>query len=323
MAKISVVIPTFNRAGLLAVAVRSVLAQVDCDLEIIISDNCSTDNTQEVAAQFLNDHRVRYHRHDENIGMVRNWEFAIERLATSDWFVLFSDDDYFTDCRYLADAAAAIDLHQPVFVYAGGVVHDIAVDTKMPLVLPFNGLTKGSDIFRSRGTIKPQDIILCNMVFRRRDVSRLGLFAEPRNLSCDSEFYLKLCSEGNAFAIPRPVCMYVRHGGNLLDKNRTVRDYLEFNLNFMVHPYVYAMASKMDGKAVAEFRKNVELDSGIVYVLCRLRLAHEQLFIECRARLRELVPFVMKEIEATPGYRAKSWFVLLLRPLRLRRYRLS
>ena len=48
----SVVIPTFNRSDLFPYAVKSILNQTFQDIEIVLSDNCSGDNTREVAHQF-------------------------------------------------------------------------------------------------------------------------------------------------------------------------------------------------------------------------------------------------------------------------------
>ena len=60
--KVSVIIPTYNRAALLPRAVNSVLAQTFQDYEIIIVEDCSPDNTQDVIAAF-SDPRIRLIRH--------------------------------------------------------------------------------------------------------------------------------------------------------------------------------------------------------------------------------------------------------------------
>jgi len=64
---VSVIIPTYNRAHLVGRAIRSVLNQTFQDFEIIVVDDGSTDNTEEVVKGF-NDPRIRYIRHEENHG---------------------------------------------------------------------------------------------------------------------------------------------------------------------------------------------------------------------------------------------------------------
>src|SRR6185436_15663072 len=71
----SVVIPTYNRSDLLRQAVESVLAQTLDDLEVVVSDNHSTDDTRDVIAGF-DDPRVRYVVPPAHMVLPDSWEFA-------------------------------------------------------------------------------------------------------------------------------------------------------------------------------------------------------------------------------------------------------
>ena len=88
---VSVIMPTYNRSGLLKLAVESVLMQDFTDYEIIITDNCSTDDTAAVVAA-LSDKRIRYFLNPVNIGLTRNYNRALS-LATGKYIAVFSDDD--------------------------------------------------------------------------------------------------------------------------------------------------------------------------------------------------------------------------------------
>lgn len=87
---VSVVIPTYNRAHLLPAAIESVRRQTFRDLEIIVVDDASADDTDAVV-HGIGDRRVRYFRHDENRGggAARNTGIARARGA----YIAFLDSD--------------------------------------------------------------------------------------------------------------------------------------------------------------------------------------------------------------------------------------
>jgi glycosyltransferase involved in cell wall biosynthesis len=90
--KVTIAIPTFNRAdSYLSSAIECALAQGWSDLEIIVSDNCSTDNTKEIVASY-SDSRLRYIRQNKNIGPNNNFNFCVN-AAQGSYFLLFHDDD--------------------------------------------------------------------------------------------------------------------------------------------------------------------------------------------------------------------------------------
>jgi glycosyltransferase involved in cell wall biosynthesis len=90
----SIAIPTYNRAATLERAVRSALAQTHVDLEVVVSDNASTDATGEVLQRLAaSDARLRWVRQDANHGMVANLN-AAAALARGDHVMLLSDDDW-------------------------------------------------------------------------------------------------------------------------------------------------------------------------------------------------------------------------------------
>jgi hypothetical protein len=87
---VSVVIPTFNRSDLLIFAIQSVLRQTVADLELVVSDNCSTDDTPSVVSRF-GDSRIRYVRTPQHYVLADNWEFA--RAHARGTFLMFLADD--------------------------------------------------------------------------------------------------------------------------------------------------------------------------------------------------------------------------------------
>ena len=89
---VSVIVPTFNRAHMIGRAIRSVLNQTYGDFEIIVVDDGSADNTEEVVAAF-EDERVRYIRLEENSGTSAAPRNAGIKAARGDYIALLDSDD--------------------------------------------------------------------------------------------------------------------------------------------------------------------------------------------------------------------------------------
>lgn len=88
----SIVIPTFNRAKDLKKAVDNILNQDFKNLEIVISDNHSSDGTRKLV-ESLKDKRIRYSRNERNIDVMPNIRKAI-KLARGEYVFLHGDDDF-------------------------------------------------------------------------------------------------------------------------------------------------------------------------------------------------------------------------------------
>lgn len=97
--KVSVIITTYNRAGLLPRAINSVLAQTFTNFELIIVDDCSPDHTQEVIRNF-HDPRIRSFRQDKNSGLTVSRNTGI-RLAEGEYVAFLDDDDEWLESKLL------------------------------------------------------------------------------------------------------------------------------------------------------------------------------------------------------------------------------
>jgi abequosyltransferase len=91
--KLSICIATFNRAEFLQETLENITAQATCDCEVIVSDNASTDNTEQIVSSFLPAlPQLRYFKHPRNIGVDRNFDYAVE-MSRGTYCWLFPDDD--------------------------------------------------------------------------------------------------------------------------------------------------------------------------------------------------------------------------------------
>lgn len=111
MPKVSACIPTYNRADYLQYAIHSVLSQTFGDFELIICDDGSQDSTPALMAS-LDDPRIRYLRHPQNIGRSRNMRSGFE-AARGDYFIKFDDDDALTP-EFLEKTVAILDRYPEI-----------------------------------------------------------------------------------------------------------------------------------------------------------------------------------------------------------------
>ncbi len=89
---VTIAIPTYNRAAsYLPLALQSALDQTYPDIEVLVSDNASSDGTAALVSG-VRDPRLRYLRHAVNIGANGNFNFCLEQAA-GDYFLLLHDDD--------------------------------------------------------------------------------------------------------------------------------------------------------------------------------------------------------------------------------------
>lgn len=128
---VSIGIPTYQRAATLARALESALAQTHPRLEVLISDNASSDGTEALClAAAARDPRVSYLRQEHNQGPTANFN-ELFAACRGDYVMMLADDDwldpeYVAEClaALLADTAAVLVAGWPSYLEHGALVHD-------------------------------------------------------------------------------------------------------------------------------------------------------------------------------------------------------
>ena len=140
--KVSVIVPTHDRADLLPRAIDSVLAQTYGDYEIVIVDDCSADDTQDVIARF-SDPRIRSFRHDRNMGQSAAINTGIAH-ARGEYIGFLDDDDEWMPGK-LEGQVALLDASPPDVAMVYGWMD--RVDDSTGRVMPAYRNTVQGDIF--------------------------------------------------------------------------------------------------------------------------------------------------------------------------------
>lgn len=158
MPKLSICIPTFNRASHLENCLQSIIAnrpEVGCEFQICVSDNCSTDETERVvlaAQQFL---EIKYNKNLENLGPTRNFLKAVE-MADGEFIWLLGDDDLLLPCA-LEKLGLLLDGHRDVdffYINSSHLNSDYVKDFPQPFdtanlpgdMLPFSSRTSSGEM---------------------------------------------------------------------------------------------------------------------------------------------------------------------------------
>lgn len=122
--RVSICVPTYNRANLLPYLLESIFGQTYRNFELIITDNSDGAETEELLKLRYPDERIRYMRNERNLGMGGNARKAFS-LVTGEFFTFTPDDDVWIDKRKLEKQVDILRKHQNVdIVYSNAVSID-------------------------------------------------------------------------------------------------------------------------------------------------------------------------------------------------------
>jgi glycosyltransferase involved in cell wall biosynthesis len=118
---VSIGMPIYNGADFLRCALESLLAQDYDNFELIISDNHSTDSTQEICLDYLaRDNRIRYHRNNTNIGAINNFNRVFE-LSQGEYFMWAAHDDV-REPNYISACLGTLEMNPNVILCCSNTI---------------------------------------------------------------------------------------------------------------------------------------------------------------------------------------------------------
>lgn len=175
----SIVVPTYNRASLIEHTLKSLLAQDFQNYEIIIVDDGSTDNTDEVVRPFLSDSVLYFRKDNAERAAARN--FGVTKARGS--FINFFDSDDLALPNHLTEAAALLSLHSEANWFHLGYQWADPEGHIFRKVNQFSGETL-NHLMASGNPLS------CNGVFVRKSVMTQYPFNEDRALSASEDYEL-------------------------------------------------------------------------------------------------------------------------------------
>ncbi|MFL6449639.1 MAG: glycosyltransferase [Bryobacteraceae bacterium] len=184
--KVSFVVPCYRLAHLLPECVTSILSQTYRDLEVLIMDDCSPDDTSAVAGSFKDD-RVRYIRNEQNLGHLRNYNKGIE-LSHGEYVWLISADDRLRVPYLLQRYIDVMDSKAEVgFACCPAVMLDKGLETNIEgQIVKHDRIFRGEE-FLTR-LLKGNFVIAASGMVRRVSYEKCGTF--PSDLPYAGDWYL-------------------------------------------------------------------------------------------------------------------------------------
>lgn len=204
---VSVIISTYNRADLVGRAIQSVLNQTYQDFELIVVDDGSIDNTEEVVRNFK-DARIHYIRHKENRGapFARNYG---AKIANGEYISLLDSDDYYLPNKLTVQIDAFKSDSDAGLVYSN--IFEEWSNTKRRI--KYDPKTFESGYLFEKVVLKSVHCRLPTWLIRREFFISIGGFDEKLPKLQDRDFIVRFSYRYKLLSVPESVAVVVFHKG--------------------------------------------------------------------------------------------------------------
>ncbi len=223
---LTVAIPTYNRASWLPRALGSVLACSRPDLEVLVSDNASTDGTGALRQQqpCFADPRLRWSTQATNLGMAPNWQFLLDQ-ARGTWFLLLSDDDMILP-EALARVLDALPSVAGEVVVTGLIVENHITSREHVRASPA-GTFPGRDFII--GAMTGEHFTLPSAMLLKTQALRAagGYAPRPYRLAVDAAAWFTIAATGQVAVLPEVLCRYAVQPSSLTSSDSAMTEEVE------------------------------------------------------------------------------------------------
>jgi glycosyltransferase involved in cell wall biosynthesis len=290
---VSAIIPNYNHARYLRKRIESVLGQTYRDFEVILMDDCSTDESRAIIEEYRNDARVRIEFNEENTGTpFKQWNKGVG-LARGKYVWIAESDDY-ADARLLERLVSILDGQPNVmlaYCRSWQVSDDDTVDGYFDTYLDSLDRTRWSADFVMDGIEECKDyFLLCNtvpnassVVFRKSAFEMQGGADERMRVCGDYKLWAGMALCGRIAFVAEPLNYFRHHEQNT---HRTTRGLTPFLEHFYVVQWILA---RIGGDKQAQVQQSGTAPDE----LPPITNSREQ-FRECRALANDLERAILK-----------------------------
>ena len=118
---VTIMIPTYNQSNYILQAVESALNQDYCNIEVVVSDDSTNDETKLILGKFSKLNNFKYYKSDENIGRVKNYRKLLYDLSNGDYVIMLDGDDFFNDNAHISKAVSYFNTDEKIIVVGAGI----------------------------------------------------------------------------------------------------------------------------------------------------------------------------------------------------------
>ena len=209
---VSIGIPTYNRANsYLKQALHSAVNQTYKNIEIIVSDNCSSDDTESVVREF-HDPRIRYYRQNKNIGAVPNCNFCLEQSQGKYFLALYDDDliddDFISTCMETVQPPG-----EPGVIFTGAREIDSEGNVLSSSHNTVSGYSTADFIVGWFDRKVP--LYLCSTLFNTKRLKEFGGFHSKTNMYEDVVAFVQLAARYGRVDVIDVKASFRRHDSNM------------------------------------------------------------------------------------------------------------
>lgn len=201
---VSIIMPSYNTGKYIRETIESVLAQSYENWELIIVDDCSTDNTDEVVNQYLADERIRYIKNDTNSGAAISRNSALNE-AKGKWIAFLDSDDLWEPTKLEKQVAFMVDND-----YHFSYTNYIEIDEKS---LPNGKYVTGPKWITKHGMYNYCWMGCLTVMY---DAETIGLIqVEDIKKNNDYAMWLKVCKRANCYLLDEVLARYRKRSGSI------------------------------------------------------------------------------------------------------------
>jgi glycosyltransferase involved in cell wall biosynthesis len=221
---VSIILPTYNGIKWIEKAIKSVLSQSFSDFELIIIDDGSTDNTENIVLKFANqDERIRYLKNEHNLGVQRTRNIAIEKVQ-GEYIAEIDQDDEWIDQDKLKKQVEFLENNKDYVLVGTGV---IIVDDKGVEIARY--LMPETDLDIRRKILRANCFIHSSVLYRTNLVKDIGGYTIEK-MSEDHDLWLRLGRLGKFKNFQEFSVKYLFSSGGYNSQDKIIR--LKQNLLF-------------------------------------------------------------------------------------------